>query len=140
MLKFRPSYFGHWEGHFVNAPKSLLPTDGRMITLEGEFVLPDAAYSVTSEKEPRDVRRYICRRVYDSQCKIQYHLHYLLLLHPFDGGPSSMPALNVLPCTAPHTCLTHKSGEHIDLPTMQEVESLASLGVHSGVLFIFRLS
>ncbi|KAG8251909.1 hypothetical protein J6590_069572 [Homalodisca vitripennis] len=47
MLKLRPSYFGHWEGHVVNASKSLLPTDEQMITLEGEFVLPDTAYNGT---------------------------------------------------------------------------------------------
>lgn len=44
LLKFRPSYFGHWEGHVVNAPMSTSSAANGLQPCQGEFFLPEAAY------------------------------------------------------------------------------------------------
>lgn len=44
LLKFRPSYFGHWEGHVVNAPMSTPSAADGLQLCEGEFFLSKAAY------------------------------------------------------------------------------------------------
>nr|CAD7459469.1 unnamed protein product [Timema tahoe]CAD7461930.1 unnamed protein product [Timema tahoe] len=43
MLQYRSTYHGHWDGHVINEPGSLPPSDGPKLP-QGEFTLPEVAY------------------------------------------------------------------------------------------------
>nr|CAD7201823.1 unnamed protein product [Timema douglasi] len=43
MLQYRSTYHGHWDGHVINEPGSLPPSDDPKLR-QGEFILPEVAY------------------------------------------------------------------------------------------------